>query len=112
MNAFYPEVSNREDWTIQFYAEDEDTGEAIDFSTATEITFTLRDKSWCQRISATMSGGEVTTPTTGLVEIAIPQSDMQNLCAGDYPIGCTYELNSVTAQLFVGSAQIYDGIVP
>lgn len=106
------QASNREDWTIQFYASDEDTGNALDFSTATAITFALNNPDGCQLLSASKSGGTITTPQAGYVEIALTEAQMATLCAGSYPIGCNYVLNGVTAQLFTGTASIYDGVVP
>lgn len=104
------QASNREDWTIQFYAEDQDTGEALDFSAA-DISFSLRDSDRCQLLSASTDDGTITTPQTGYVEIAFTEDQMSSICAGAYSIGCNYELNDVTAQLFVGTASIYDGVV-
>jgi hypothetical protein len=104
------EASNRENWTIQFYAEDDDTGNAIDFTGAT-INFALRDSNRSALLSASTADGNITTPTTGLVEIAFTETEMSGIDPGTYSIGCNYTLNSVTAQLFVGYAAIYDGVV-
>lgn len=108
--SFHEAPSNREDWTIQFYASDEETGEAIDFSGAT-INFVLRDSGGCQRLAASTDDGTITTPSAGYVDIALTEAQMATLCAGSYPFGCNYEINGVTAQLFVGTASIYDGVV-
>lgn len=102
-------ASNQEDWIIQFTGVDDSTGNDIDFSTAT-ISFKLRDRNDCVELTASTTAGTITTPTVGLVQITIPVASMKTLCAGQYLIGCVYELNSVTAQLFNGTADIYDGI--
>lgn len=104
------QASNREDWTIQFYASAEDTGDALDFSGAT-INFALNDMDGTQILTASTDDGSITTPSTGYVDISLTESQMSTLEAGSYQIGCNYELNGVTAQLFVGTASIYDGVV-
>ena len=109
MISFSLTASNKEDWMIQFSATDEDTGNPIDFTGAT-ISFALREQDNWTRITASTTDGTITQPVAGTVEIAIPESAMQQLCPGSYQFGCIYELNSVTAQLFTGVVAIYDGI--
>lgn len=103
------EVSNSEDWTLQFEATDAETGDDIVW-TGADIAFELRDASGCTRITATTDGGEITLPDPTIVEIAITEDQLSALCAGTYTIGCVYELNSTKAQAFVGTVSIYDGV--
>lgn len=103
------EASNKEDWTIQFSAIDEDTGDDIVF-TGADIAFKLQDSNGCTRLEASTGAGSITIVDPTVVEIALTVTQMKTLCAGSYPFGCVYELNATTAQLFTGSASIYDGI--
>jgi hypothetical protein len=103
------QTSNKEDWLIQFSAIDEDTGDDIVFTGAT-IDFKLRDENGCTRLEASTGAGSITLAIPTVVEIAFTDEQMKTLCAGSYPFGCVYELNSVTAQLFSGSVSIYDGV--
>lgn len=109
MIAAHLEVSNKEDWSIQFSAIDEDTGDDIDF-TGASIAFELRDANNCTRLTASTTAGTITLPATNIVQISFTDEQMGALCAGTYPIGCVYELNSITVQLFTGFASIYEGI--
>lgn len=102
------EVSNKEDWQIQFSATDEETGDDIVFTGAV-IAFKLKDSNGCTRLEGSTSGGEITLVDPLVVEINFTDEQMKDLCAGTYPFGCVYELNGVTAQLFVGTASIYEG---
>lgn len=100
------EASNREDWTIQFSATDEDTGDDIIF-TGASLDFKLKDANGCTVLEASSA---ITLPDPTIVQIVFTAAQMATLCAGSYPFGCVYSLNSTTAQLFVGTAAIYDGI--
>lgn len=103
------EASNKTDWIIYFQATAEDTGNAIDF-TGASIVFNIRDQSGCQLLTATTGNGKITLPVVGTIQIQFTSSDMQMLCAGSYPVGCVYLLNSETTQLFIGSVSVYDGV--
>lgn len=109
MISFNEAPSNKEDWTIQFSATDEDTGNAIVW-TGASIAFRLKDANGCTCIDASTDLGTITLPDPAIVEILIPKAKMNTLCAGSYPFGCVYELNSTTAQAFTGTASVYDGI--
>lgn len=103
------EASNKEDWLIQFSAVDPDTGNDIVF-TGAEIAFKLKDGGGCDRLEASTSDATITIVDPTVVEISFTDEQMKTLCVGTYPIGCVYALNGTTAQLFSGTASIYDGI--
>lgn len=103
------EASNKEDWTIQFSATDAETGSGIIW-TGASIAFKLKDARGCIVIEASTAAGTITIVDPTVVEITIDEDTMGTLCAGPYQIGCIYELNSIRAQAFVGTASIYDGI--
>lgn len=103
------EASNKADWIIQVTATDQETGVALDF-TGASIDFKLRDQSGCQRLEASTSLGNITLPDTGVIEIQFTPAQMCGLCPGTYQIGCVYNLNDETTQLFVGDVAIYDGV--
>lgn len=103
------EASNKEDWIIQFSATDAETGDDIIW-TGASIDFRLKDASGCTLIDASTTAGTITIVDPTVVEITIDEDTMGSLCAGPYQIGCIYELNSITAQAFVGTASIYDGV--
>lgn len=104
------EASNRADWTVQISATDFDTGDAIDFTGAT-VTVAVKDESGCQRLLATTDNGKVTLPSTGIIEFTFDDSEMRGLCPATYLVGAVYTLSGATNQLFVGTVNIYDGIV-
>ena len=105
--SFYE--SNQADWIFDIVATNADTGEAIDFSTAT-ILFEVTYADDCQHFTATFPSGGITQPVTGTLEVIIPKDTMRNLCAGTYPLGMTYTMNGETDQLLTGSLTVYEGV--
>jgi len=101
--------SNQADFTFDIVATNADTGDAVDFSTATAITFELNDFDGCQRFVMSLTGG-ITLPATGTIEVLVPKATMQNLCAGSYRHGMTYTMNGETDQIIVGTVSVYDGV--
>jgi len=101
--------SNVADWIFDVQATDADTGDAIDFSTATEISFVMSEHCW-PKITASLSNGMITLPVPTTIEVSIPASALQCVRSGGYPVGMTYEVNGEIVQLLVGSVSIYDGL--
>lgn len=101
------EASNKEDWTIQFSATDEETGEDIDFTGAT-MALKVVDEDGVSILDASTADATITITTT-TVEAAFTSTQMSALDAKTYQVGCVYLLNSSTNQLFVGYANIYEG---
>lgn len=101
------EASNKEDWTIQFSATDEETGEDIDF-TGADIAFKVVDECGVSILDASTDDGTITITTT-TIDIVFTSDQMSALCAKTYQLGCVYELNGTRVQMFVGYANIYEG---
>lgn len=104
------EASNRADWTVQVSATDADTGDAIDF-TGASVTVAVKDETGCQRLLASTDNGKVTLPSIGVIQFTFDDSEMQGLCPATYLVGATYVLSGQTNQLFVGTVNVYDGVV-
>jgi hypothetical protein len=96
------------DWKTQFQFNDADTGDLIDFSGAF-IAIAVEDQGGCQKILATTDNGLIVIVSTGLIEMDIPETQM-DLCAGSYNMGGYYQLNGETIDLFEGSLSIRRGI--
>lgn len=105
------DASNRADFIITISATDADTGDAIDFSTATDITIEVNDSAGCQKMLANLDNGKVTLPSSTVVQCKFARSEMAGLCPASYMIGGTYTSAGETGQLFVGSFNVYDGVV-
>lgn len=100
--------SNRADWAFDVTVTDADTGEAIDF-TGASVSFVVKDKSGCTKLSATISDG-ITQPVGATLSVLFTAEDMHCICAGSYNIGMIYELNDETNQILTGTVTIYDGV--
>lgn len=108
-----PAVSNRETLNLQIEIFDDDAGELIDLSTATEITIAIapRGTSRAPILTATLTGGGVTNAQTGTLDCVFSVDQMRTLCAGTYDIGGTLVKDGETSQFMIGALPILDGIV-
>lgn len=106
-------LSNKEDYIESFEAFDEN-GAAIDLTTAT-IVFAIKDAEGSSpMLSASTGDGKITVSTT-VATVAIPQSEISGAVRWGgkvYQVGCVITLNNVPRQFFIGTIQIYDGVVP
>jgi hypothetical protein len=105
------DASNRADFIILISATDADTGDAIDFSIASDITIEVNDSTGCQKMLASVANGKVTLPSSTVLQCKFSRSEMVNLCPASYVIGGTYTAAGETDQLFTGSINVYDGVV-
>lgn len=103
------DASNKADWIVDITATDADSGVAIDF-TGANITVVLQDENGNTVLTGTTGNGKVTLPVVGTIEFHFTSNDMATLQPASYSIGCVYNINSVTTQLFTGSVSVYDGI--
>lgn len=105
-------VSNKADWIEAYGLTDEETGDPVDVSAATEITIALRDpSSRSVELTATLSGGTIEHIETGIFQWAFTAAQMSGLCAKTYEVGLTIVQDDQTIQLFVGTLPVIDGIV-
>jgi hypothetical protein len=100
--------SNRADLSESYqWIED---GTAVTLTGAT-IKFSARDPvTRTEVLSASTDDGKITISTTTMT-LSIGKSELNALCAKNYDIGCTITIDDATDQLFVGSLEIYDGVV-
>jgi hypothetical protein len=98
-----PAASNRADWSEVFEIYDDETGEAIDLSDAM-ISLQLRDD--CRIIDAS-----ILIVDLGKFEASFAKSQLYNLCAATYEVGCTLTRDGVITQEFIGALPVMDGVV-
>ena len=106
--ATFDQQSNRADFVFQVTATDVDTGALVDFTGAT-ISCGISDKNNCPVTTISNSSG-ITLIDANTPEFFFSKSLVGNLC-GHYKIGCVYEKDSLTTQLFIGTVSFYDGLV-
>lgn len=101
-----------EDFVLDMSATDADTGAAIDFSSATAITFMVGTSRYDQQLTASLANGKITLPTTTTMTVTLTVTDLSALDTQTYKIGMTIEFaTGETAQLLYGTLSLYDGIV-
>jgi hypothetical protein len=83
-------------------------GQLIDF-TGASISIAIHDQDHCELILATTDNGMVSIVSTGVVELAIDQSNM-GMPPGYYQLGGYYQLNGETNDLFEGELAVQLGI--
>jgi hypothetical protein len=103
------EASNTADLIFDVSAVDADTLVAIDFTGAT-VNFVAQDEKGYAWLNGTLANGYVTRPSSTVFEFNFPDSLMQSMPKGTYKIGCVYQINGITSQLFTGTLSVYDGI--
>ena len=107
-----PAASNRATWgeTIQMF--DSETSELIDISDATEVVIEVRDaSSRCVVLTGSLTGGEVTMPSTGTLAWSFDVDTMRGIHPDTYEVGLTYTADGETVQVFIGTLIVLDGIV-
>lgn len=99
------------DCIISFEATDAGTGEAIDL-TDVAITFTVRDAKRCLIWQGTVDDGiTVEEPDTGEFTVWIPEATMDDVCPGEYAVGCVLDDDIVKVQFLIGTLTVRDGVV-
>lgn len=105
-----PATSNREDFEAIYQLVDEDTGDPIDLTAAT-IEFDISEPGCRPLITATTENGKITLVEDTTFRVAIPRSEMANLCAGQYDVGATIENAGETRSFIIGALPVLDGRV-
>jgi hypothetical protein len=105
-------VSNRADWIEAFQLlDEEDPSEPIDISGATAITIEVRSPGTRSIVlTGTLAGGEIDHVEIGVFQWHFTPDQMSNLPAGDYEVGCTIVIDSITTQLIIGMLPVMDGV--
>lgn len=103
-------VSNADDWIDSFELTDAETGDLIDISTATEIEINVRDrKSRTNRLSGSLTGGEITRPQTGIFQWSFDADEMATLCTGTYEVVMRIEIDAISTALVIGTLPVVNG---
>jgi hypothetical protein len=104
-------VTNADDWIESFKLTDADTGDAIDISAATEIKVIIRDRrTLAEEISATLTGGTITRPETGVFEWTFTASQMGGLdAATTYEVVIRITIDSISNALVIGTLPVLNG---
>jgi len=104
-------VSNRADWRVTREVVDDDTEELVDLTGAV-IRFEVREqRSFSTMLQASTTDGRITVDDTGTFTVAFSATDMQNLAAGIYDVGCIIIMNGITDQFILGTVTVLDGVV-
>jgi hypothetical protein len=117
-------LSNRQSWNDSVELLDNDTGEPVDISTATEIAVQVAPRGGVDLggyggasfgttplLTASLSNGKVQHVQTGIFSFAFTKSDMRQLCGGIYSIEITIEKDGETESLILGSLPVREGVV-
>lgn len=101
-------VSNREDWTQTIACVDDDGGDVNIASATIRLAVRKKGDSSPTLTAANNDGITISSPN---FTFAFSPDDLGGLCPGQYEVGCTIEISSVTTQLIVGTVTIVDGVV-
>lgn len=108
-SSTFDQQSNKADFTFEITATDADTGALVDF-TGADVVCSIRDKrDNCQLVTISTDDSTITLPDANTLSFLFAKTVIGNLC-GHYNIGCVFEKNGLTTQLFIGTVSFYDGI--
>lgn len=106
--ATFDQQSNKADFKFQISATDVDTGDQINF-TGAAVSCSIKDKNDCSLVTISIDGGGIALVDPYTLEFLFTKAQVGNYC-GHYKIGCVFELNDETDQLFIGTVSFYDGV--
>src|SRR5262245_21091836 len=108
--ATFDQQSNRADWIFQVTATDTDTNALVDFTDAA-ISCAIMDKNGTVMlmIPDTSSDSVINFIDANTLEFFFSKGHLGQFC-GHYKIGCVYEKDDETHQLFIGTVSFYEGI--
>jgi len=104
-------ISNRATWSDYGVILDAETHELVDISGADEITLIVSDQSGCNRITGTLSGGEITVPDTGVYSWVLSSAQMSALYGPQtYQLAIRIEINDEIIQLVLAHLPVLSGL--
>lgn len=88
------EISNRAVWEPVFDIVDDDTGEAVDLSSATEILFEIKSPRGVGAVvQASLANGKVTLLDNYNIKVSFAAGDLSNLFPGQYRAALSFTLD-------------------
>jgi hypothetical protein len=108
-NGSIPTATTRGTWSenVEIWSIDDDT--LMDLTGVTEITLTLVDPyTRFTEMTLTMSGGEITIPSTGIIQWRAEQTSMGTLVPKMYEILLTLEDDTDVVPLILGPVSIVE----
>jgi hypothetical protein len=104
-------VSNGETWTEYIYFDEEETGDAFDFSGITAITIQVRELDGSERLTGTYADTTITLPGDGVLGWVFTVDQMRDLSPGEYEFGIVADFTTETLQMCIGRVSIVDRII-
>jgi hypothetical protein len=105
-------ISNREEWTDNCEVRDQNNV-LVDLSSASIVLAVQDRQTKVHVLLASTDDGNITIPGTGVFRWTFTETEMRGVDASRaYEIGCTLALNGTIHQLFIGTVNVLDGIVP
>jgi len=117
-------VSNRATWADCVGVIDNDTGEPLDISGASEIAVQVAPMqsvdvggygnvsySATPLLTATLSNGKIQHVQTGVFAFEFSKGDMRGIAGGVYNVEVTIEKDGETVSLILGTVPVREGVV-
>lgn len=102
-------VSNQADWIESFEITDDETGEQIDLSDATEIVIEIKPQRGNAILTASLTGDTVEFVEDGIFQWTFTADQMGTLCSATYDVRCRITKDDVVTQLIIGTLPVLDG---
>lgn len=105
------EISNKADWVSPIFEfVDDDTGEAIDLSDASDILFEIKDRD-CKRalVTATLDNGKIEMVEADKFRVNLSPGDLTCLCEGQYLANFSFTLDGLKHDPILATITIIEG---
>lgn len=111
MDIRFPRTTNRADWKFWLKNTDPADGSLVDIP-VNQITLQVSRQGYCgAALSAAPGDGKITAPSTGILEVRFPASEMRQLAPDTYEVGAIVSDGTDTVQLILGTVPVTDGVV-
>src|ERR1700738_3898149 len=105
INARFKPISNQSDWSTACVINDRATGTPIDLTNIVTITLAVQMINQPNNpiLTGSLTTGEITKPSLGIIQIYFPATRMQALTPGSYQVGMILaDAVPRTVELFLG----------
>lgn len=105
----FPRASNRADWKFWLKNTDPTDGSLVDIPLSYLTLQVHRMDGRGPILTAAPNDGKVSSPSSGILEVRFPASEMKNVCPDTYLVGAIIFDGTDTAQTIIGSVPVYYG---
>lgn len=106
----FGEISNKADWSAFVEIIDDDTGDVVDLSVASQVYFEIKSpRGRGVLVSASLTDGKITLQDDNTAQISLSADDLRNVPPGQYRAALSFTLDNKKHDPVLGSISIVEG---